>query len=171
MRHFDGVEWKYRIVKVVWISLIVAFAYYISRNWYQISLIRGDSMSPSYHNMQFVMLDRHTRDYSYGDVITFQCENLNTVLVKRIVACPEDQVVIKNGILYVNDAVSVVFPEKYIFTYAGVAKEHVNLEENQYFVIGDNLEKSKDSRYAEVGIVYGDDILGRILPWKSVCSL
>lgn len=143
---------------------IIVFTYYISENWFQLSLIRGESMSPAYHNMQFVLLDRHSRSYTYGDVIAFQCDGLDAVLVKRIAACPGDQVTIRNGTLYVNNAVSTVFSQKYVFDYAGVAEECIVLEEDQYFVIGDNLKESKDSRYKEVGIVYGDDIVGRVIP-------
>lgn len=154
----------YKIFRIVWIPAILALSYYISSNWYQLSLIRGDSMSPAYHNMQFTLIDRHSRDYTYGDVITFQCDNLDAALVKRIIACPGDQVLIRNGTLYVNDAVSNIFSQEYIFEYAGIAQVPVCLGEDQYFVIGDNLRESKDSRYEEVGIVCGEDIVGKIIP-------
>lgn len=168
MQCFGGAERSNRIAKSVLIPMIIILAYYISENWYQVSLIQGDSMQPSYHNMQFIVLDKRNREYSYGDVIAFQCENLDAVLVKRIVACPGDWVIIENGILYVNDKVSSVFTQEYTFAYDGVAQEYVILEEGQYFVIGDNLRKSKDSRYAEVGCVYDDDILGRVIPYRPV---
>lgn len=71
--------------------------------------------------------------------------------------------IIKNGILYVNDAISEVFSQEYVFEYVGIAEDFIYLEENQYFVIGDNLKKSKDSRYEEVGVVCGDDVVGRIV--------
>lgn len=41
-------------------------------------------MSPSYHNMQLVILDKHSNSYNYGDVIAFQRDGLDSVLVKRI---------------------------------------------------------------------------------------
>lgn len=54
-------SWKrnkaYKALIYIFISAIIASAYYISSNWYQVSLIRGDSMSPAYHNMQFVLID------------------------------------------------------------------------------------------------------------------
>lgn len=158
------VSWKlnkaYKIVKYIYIPAIIAAVYYVSTNWYQVALIHGDSMSPAYHNMQLVLLERHSDLYTYGDVISFRCENLNAVLIKRIVACPGDQVIIENGTLYVNGAVSRIFPQEGIFKYSGV--DNVNLGENQYFVIGDNIGESKDSRYKEIGAVNGTDILGKI---------
>ena len=81
---------------------IIMFAFYVSVNWYQVLLIHGESMSPTYQDMQIVILEKHLERYTYGDVIAFQCENLDSILVKRIVACPGDDVVIKSGHLYVN---------------------------------------------------------------------
>ncbi|MDE6602161.1 MAG: signal peptidase I [Lachnospiraceae bacterium] len=154
----------YKILKLIYIPVIIGTAYFVSTNWYQVSLIRGDSMSPAYHNMQLVLIDRHCGLYTYGDVVTFRCEKLDAVLVKRIVACPGDQVIIENGTLYVNDAVSQVFSEPFIFEYSGIADDRVALGENQYFVIGDNLEESRDSRYVKVGLVNREDILGKMVP-------
>lgn len=125
-------------------------------------------MSPAYHNMQFVIIDRHSIDYTYGDVITFKCENLNSVLAKRVAACPGDIVEIKDGTLYVNDAVSSIYDKEYIFEYSGIAQYPLYLEVNQYFVIGDNIAASKDSRHEEVGVVYIEDIIGKVIPGNTI---
>lgn len=158
----------YGILKYIYIPAIMAAAYFVSANWYQVSLVRGHSMSPAYHDMQFVLIDRHSGLYTYGDVVAFQCDKLDAVLVKRIVACPGDQVIIADGTLYVNDAVSRVFPRDGIFSYSGLADSTVYLGGDQYFVIGDNLEESRDSRYEEVGMVNGKNILGKIIPRINV---
>ena len=151
-----------RIWLFILILSIIMLSYYISANWYQLSLIHGDSMSPAYHNMQFVILDRHSGDYTYGDVIAFRCEGLNSVLMKRIAACPGDMVEIKDGTLYVNDTISVIYDKGNIFEYSGIAGHPLYLDANQYFVIGDNIDASKDSRYEEVGMVSAEDIIGKV---------
>lgn len=120
-------------------------------------------MNPAYHNMQLAIVDRHNEDYTYNDVIAFKSETLNDVLVKRIAACPGDLVEIRNGTLYVNGRVSLVYQEKGIFEYAGTAEEKFKLQEGQYFVVGDNVLESKDSRYKEIGCVELKSILGRLL--------
>lgn len=152
----------------VWLGVlvcsIITLSYYISANWYQLSLVRGESMSPAYHNLQFVIIDRHSGDYTYGDVIAFRCDNLNSVLIKRIAACPGDMVLIRDGTLYVNDEISSIYGGEHIFEYAGIAREPLYLGEDQYFVIGDNIGESKDSRYDEVGCIDMDDIIGRVIP-------
>lgn len=95
----------YKFLKFIYIPVIIAGSYIISSNWYQVSLIRGDSMRPAYHNMQLVLIDKHSKQYTYGDVIAFQCDKLDAVLVKRIVACPDDRVIVKDGTLYINVSV------------------------------------------------------------------
>lgn len=163
-RDFSKLNRVYQYLKYIYIPVIIAAAWFVSANWYQVSLIRGNSMSPAYHNMQFVLIDRHSRRYTYGDVVAFRCEGLDAVLTKRIAACPGDRVIVKDGTLYVNDAVSRIFSQEGAFAYGGIAGDKVCLGENQYFMIGDNLEESKDSRYEEVGVVDGEAILGKIIP-------
>lgn len=148
---------------VVLVAGVMVLTYYISKEWYQLSLVRGESMSPAYHNMQFIIIDKHSGGYTYGDAIVFRCDGLDSVLVKRIAACPGDEVEIRDGALYVNGVPSDVFAQEYIFEYAGIAAEPVYLGDSEYFVIGDNLGQSKDSRYEEVGCVFAGDILGKVV--------
>lgn len=156
-----------KVWPVVLVLSIIMLSYYISADWYQLALIHGESMSPAYHNMQFVIIDRHSRDYTYGDIITFKCESLDSVLSKRVAACPGDTVVIRDGTLYVNDTISSVYDQEYIFEYPGIAQSPLHLDEDQYFVIGDNIGESKDSRYEEVGMVYLYDIIGKVIPQRE----
>lgn len=151
--------------KVIWVFIdifIIVASWLISKNWYQIMLIQGDSMLPAYHNMQLVVLNKWDRSYEAGDVIAFWCEGLDTVLVKRIIACPDDVVEIIDSKLWVNAARSQCYPSGTVFEYAGIAQTAIKLETGQYFVIGDNISQSKDSRYEAVGIVKLDTIIGKI---------
>lgn len=120
-------------------------------------------MSPSYHNMQLVVLDKYTKKYSYGDVIAFKCDGLSSVLVKRIAACEGDVITIKDGTLYVNGNISQIYPDEGIFQYAGLLEEENYVKEGQYVVIGDNTAESRDSRYKEVGMIFQADIIGRVI--------
>ena len=76
------------------VVLIAAAAWYISGHWFQLMVITGDSMSPTYHSGQFTAIDRHDRSFGEGDVVALRCENLHAILVKRIAAGPGDTVVI-----------------------------------------------------------------------------
>ncbi|MBQ5332179.1 MAG: S26 family signal peptidase [Oscillospiraceae bacterium] len=47
--------------------------------------------------------------------------------------------------------------------YAGLLQDTIILGENQYIVLGDNINESVDSRYEQVGIVCAEDIIGRVM--------
>lgn len=148
--------------------VIIIGSYYVSNNWYQFMLIQGESMSPTYHDKQLVVLNKYDDEFTYGDVIAFWCEDLSCALVKRIVACPGDTVVIENGTLFINEEISIVYPAEDKIMFEGMLKERVHLGKGQYIVLGDNITESKDSRYPEVGCVSEEDIIGEIAyPNKS----
>ena len=142
--------------------ILIGSAKYISENHYQLMLIQGKSMEPTYHHLQFVILDKQKKEYDYNDVIAFWCDSLNTYLVKRVIACPGDWVCINDGILYINGHANEHYREMRI-DFSGIAGKEIMLPENCYFVLGDNVSESKDSRYEEVGFVKQDTILGKVM--------
>ena len=145
------------------ITIIVLVTWYISSNLVQFALIQGDSMLPTYHNMQLVLVDKHSNEFHYNDVIVFTNEKLNATLIKRIIAIPGDTIQIIDGIVYVNNIPSPFLTGDKIISYSGIASSPLHLSSDEYFVLGDNYEKSKDSRYPEIGCIKHDTILGRII--------
>lgn len=91
--------------------------------------------------------------------------------VKRVVGVPGDTVQIKDGALYVNgklfeeeiDASSIEEP--------GLATEEITLAADEFFVLGDNRNNSEDSRYANIGNIKKEYIIGKawfcISPWED----
>ena len=151
-----------------WVLLVLCvtvLAFLCSRYLVQIMLIQGNSMQPAYHHLQPVLLDKLGESYTYGNVIAFSqdIDGRRHVLVKRVVALPGDTVQIRDGTLYVNDTPSDLFGEGGVFAQAGIAAQPIRLEADAYFVIGDNLAESKDSRSAEIGPVSAAQILGRVI--------
>ncbi len=135
-------------------------AWYISAYWVQLAIVEGDSMLPAYHNMQFVLIDKHTKDYKSGDVIAFRCGNLSSNLIKRIVGIPGDTMIIENGRLYVNGR---LIDEDTYYEYTGIMENKIKLSNGEYIVLGDNVSESKDSRYREIGIIDICDIVGEVI--------
>lgn len=148
-----------RILLFIGIPLL---ALYVSLNWYQLMLIQGRSMDPTYKHMQMVVLNKHHRQFTHGDVVAFWSDGLSCIMVKRIAACPGDTVMIKEDTLYVNDEVSAVYPDSGCFAYAGILKDPLTLQPGEYLLLGDNTAESKDSRYPEVGVIPESKIYGRI---------
>lgn len=125
-------------------------------------------MEPTYSHMQIVLLDKHSDHYVSGDVIAFYCETLECVLVKRIVAGPEDTAQIVGGTLMVNNQISKVFPCVGTIFDPGILAEPIRLGKEQYLVLGDNLHESKDSRDPDIGVVALDKIHGKVCMGNDV---
>ena len=75
---------------------------------------------------------------------------------------------IVGGVVYVNgevfdEAVSVSSIEE-----AGIASEPITLKEDEYFVLGDNRNNSEDSRFANIGNVRKEHIIGKV--WFRIVS-
>lgn len=62
----------------------IILAVVVSKFFFQLMLIQGDSMLPGYHNMQLVVLNKYDRTYEVGDVIAIRCKGLDAVIVKRV---------------------------------------------------------------------------------------
>lgn len=142
---------------------IILLCLYISVFHFQLMLVQGDSMAPTYHSWEFVLLDKHGSAYQRGDVVAFRCRGLQSVLIKRVAAVPGDTVDIQNGIVYVNGEPQENAPQ----TLPGDAALPCCLGSDEYFVLGDNRAQSKDSRYLAVGTVQQEDILGKAIPNKA----
>lgn len=153
---------------IVFITFLLCL--YISTYWLQFMFIQGTSMDPTYKNMQLTVLEKHCKVLKPGNVIAFKSESLKTLLVKRIVAVPGDCVHIKEGKLFINGSLSTLIPETSYLEFSGIADESIRLLEDEYFVLGDNFQVSKDSRYEEIGCIKRKDIIGKVLPQRSLTN-
>ena len=105
-----------------------------------------------------------------GDVVVLKCpEDLNLTLIKRVIGLPGDKLHIKGTQVYINDQplVEVYKIHKYpSFSTKDYTFGPVVVPENCYFVMGDNRDISRDSRYW--GMVPRSLIKGRgFLIWWS----
>lgn len=97
------------------------------------------------------------------DVIAYkQVGNDSYYEVKRVVGLPGENIQIRDGRIYVDgeQLTGIYFDEK-ILT-AGVAADGVTLGDGEYFVLGDNVNNSEDSRYTNVGNISSSEIIGRV---------
>ena len=107
-------------------------------------------------------------DPQRGDVIIFYYpDNEEELYVKRIIGMPGDLVDIRDGKVYINGS-QTPLNEPYL-----AEKPHgdfgpYKVPSGSYFVMGDNRNRSWDSRYWQNTYVYREKILGkawlRILP-------
>ncbi len=153
--------------KIILVISITAISYICSAYWYQLMLIRGNSMYPTYRNMQLTILEKSPDAIRAGDVIAFRCEGIQTLLVKRVVALPGQSVWIKDGMLYIDGRLDAHALSRGYIQDAGLAGTRLTLSGGEYFVLGDNYASSRDSRHTEIGCVKYQNINGRVWPHKK----
>lgn len=139
--------------------------------------VQGDSMLPTLHNRDYLVLESNflcgDGDLKYGDVVVLNVphyqHNGEGPIVKRVIATEGQTVDIdfEAGIVYV-DGVRLV--EDYInaptlYNWEGeLALEYpATVPEGCIFVLGDNRNNSMDSRYAPIGMVDEQYVLGKVL--------
>ena len=95
--------------------------------------------------------------YEKGDLVVFDDEDYSQNMIKRIIAVEGDTLHIADGKVYVNgEEIEEDYAEGY--TEGDV---YMVIPQGCVFVMGDNREKSIDSRY--FGVVNTDNIYGRVL--------
>ncbi len=115
-------------------------------------VVSGDSMFPTFHNGQYLIVDElsyNTSGPHRGDVVIFKYPNdPSRFFIKRIIGMPNEKIVIKDG------TVSIVNKENP----DGFALNEPYIDEpfhttatyetgtDQFFVMGDNRNRSSDSR-------------------------
>lgn len=128
--------------------------------------VSGSSMESTLSDKDNLIVDKITyrfKDPQRFDIIVFPVdEQQDTYYIKRVIGLPGESVYIDTkGDIYIDD---VLLEESYgnaVIADAGRAAGTVVLEEDEYFVMGDNRNNSIDSRMESVGNVHKDDIIGK----------
>jgi signal peptidase I len=161
-----------RIIKQALIYLLIFAAAYgcfrLSHRYViQVVQVDGASMAPTLQNGQSYFLNRLVygfRDPQPMDIVTLQDPQDHGFAVKRVVAKPGDRIYLSDGKLFVNGkALAEPYLERTTKTYPD-PRYRAQLwicGQNQYFVLGDNRNRSSDSRL--YGAVPRENILGMIV--------
>ena len=174
-----------KIIKeiVIWLLLIVltiTASYFITTNVFVKTAVAGVSMEPTLMEGQVVIVNKieyYLKSPKRNDVIVYKQSNREHSYyeIKRVIGLPGETVKIKNGIIYINDEALKEKVKTETIENAGLAEEGIKLDDNEYFVLGDNRNDSADSRFARVGTVLRNEILGKAVaiekPFTLVDSL
>lgn len=118
-------------------------------------LVNGSSMEPTLHNNELVLINKIglNKGIDRYDIVVVKYEN--STIIKRVIGLPYETVEYINDTLYidgeeVNTKVDFEYTKDFKLT-AG---------KNEYIVLGDNRNISKDSRI--IGPVKEEDIIGKV---------
>lgn len=159
----DGNIGRYRRLRVVSILLAVLSALLLCvllfGVWLRPVRIVGDSMAPALNEGEIVLIDRlaiYWKTPERGDLIRFSTED--GAFVKRIVGLPGETVEIVEGRVFID---SCPLGEAYAVNFIGDT-DPVTVPEASLYVLGDNREKTYDSRLSAVGCIPITELEGAV---------
>lgn len=142
----------WEIIKVIVLALviIIPIRYYIAQPFF----VKGASMEPTFEDGNYLIIDEISYRFSdpqRGDIIVFRFpEDPRQFFIKRIIALPNEMIEIKNSkVLIFNESSpgGFVLTESYLNPNQKTEGQlKIKLDDNEYFVLGDNRLQSSDSR-------------------------
>ena len=136
---------------------------------FRIVIVDGTSMNQTLLHGDYLLLMSNTfyRNPQYGDIVVISKDSFDDgdPIVKRVIATEGQTVDIDfyAGIVYVD---GIALDEPYVNTPTnteGGMLFPLTVEEGCVFVMGDNRNRSRDSRYPEIGQVDEREILGKAI--------
>jgi len=132
--------------------------------------VEGSSMEPNFSSGDYLIVDELSyqfRNPGRGEVIVLRNPtNDSEFFIKRIIGLPGEEVVIRGKQIFINDE---PIEEDYLPESLSLKEDYIfPLDDDQYFVMGDNRLQSYDSR--SWGPLSRDGIVGvvRVRFWPVV---
>lgn len=136
---------KQRLIRLIGLSLAAIVSFVVFQR-YQLSMVSGLSMQPTLEDRELVLIHKNRLPNRY-DLVAFSQDDKN--LVKRVIGVPGD-VFIRSGnrLLLADPDTAYEFSVTLTLTedVAAILPTSGALQEDEYFVLGDALIVSRDSR-------------------------
>jgi len=127
----------------------------------QAMVVQGPSMRPNLSYDQRVIVEKITYCFTHhprrGDVVIIDLPEEDELLVKRVVALPGETVAVQDGQVFINGQ---LLEEPWATRRGGLDYAPARVPPQHVFVLGDNREVSRDSRF--FGPVPLEQISGRV---------
>ena len=165
-RELIRLERREQIRKSLWnagsiILVLAAAVVLVVTLWMPVYQVQRSSMAPSLRDGEIIAFIK-TGNIEHGDVIAFH--HGNQVLIKRVIAVGGDIInILEDGTVVLN---GIPLSEPYVSEITAGEPDTrypIQVEENMYFVLGDQRRTSLDSRTEAIGTIREDQIIGRSL--------
>lgn len=152
---------------ILYIAIVILVVWAIITFVGQRTEVSGSSMYDTLEDGDNLWIDKLSyrfHDPERFDIVVFPYQDSSVFYIKRIIGLPGERVRIEDdGTIYINNE---PLEENYGYEtidpgMIGRAGNNIILGEDEYFVMGDNRNDSKDSRFEEVGNIHRDDLEGK----------
>ena len=138
--------WIYDLSKLATVLLI--FGLLVHSFFATVLIARGKSMEPNFVDGQVLVVDklsfRRQFPVRFDIVAMYFPGEIQKRFIKRIIGLPGENVVISSGRVTINGQIlEEVYIDKSLLTSGEI---DITLQDNEYFVLGDNRGNSSDSR-------------------------
>lgn len=149
---------------IVDIVVVIALALFLVYGFLGQVMVSGHSMLPALNAEDMCLVNRLCYDVGSPkrfDIVVFERSDTKQQNIKRVIGLPGETIQIVAGAVYVNN---YRLEDERIGTISlpGIAENPVELQEGEYFLLGDNADSSEDSRFANIGNVRREAIRGKV---------
>lgn len=144
--------WEFVKVAAISLAIIIPVRYFLIQPFY----VKGASMEPNFHDREYLIIDEISYRFKApqrGEIIVFRYPmDPQEYFIKRLIGLPGESVQVKDGEIHIYNQANpdgFILKEDYLpedlSTYSA-SDAKISLGSDEYFVLGDNRNASKDSR-------------------------
>jgi signal peptidase I len=157
------------LFKIVMLAAGLLVGFICVKSMFLMMSVKTDSMNPTLKNGDRIIINKIS-GIKKGDIIAFDSPaEEGKILLSRVIAAEYETVEIRNKILFINDNKTEIISdntrnERIIYPMKFCYRDNmppVKLDRNEFFLLGDNFDKSYDSR--SFGKIPADIIIGKIV--------
>ncbi|MCF7835678.1 MAG: signal peptidase I [Candidatus Marinimicrobia bacterium] len=160
---FKKSVWEFSKFVIIAVVVVVPIRLWVAQPF----IVSGSSMVPNFENGEYLIVDEfsyHFREPGRGEVIIFRYpQDPSRFFIKRIIGLPKEKIEIEDSVITIyNDDFpeGMTINESYLQEGLKTNNDMIMiLDENEYFVLGDNRPMSSDSR--TWGSLEKDMVIGR----------